>query len=143
MKKLHWYGWVAIVGFLALVVEVYAFGGLLQQPDVGPAVAVQARKGAPVMHTYLVAGRHVLQWTPFMRGSARDLAGAVWGDAYAPIRETPSLAVYLLDHKANGAVHDIVHPLYWLAPLLLLAALIGWMFRPRPVSLIRNDSGNR
>ncbi|GAB3027273.1 MULTISPECIES: hypothetical protein [Oleiagrimonas] len=140
MKKIRWYAWAAMLGVAMLLVEVYAHAGLRAQPVVGAAVASQARLQAPLRHTYLVAGAHALQWTPFMRDPAMRLAESVWGDAFVPIREHPELALYELGDASHGVVHALLAPMYWGAPLFLLLAAIGYALRPRRVHVM--GSGN-
>lgn len=46
------------------------------------------------------------------------------------------MALHLLDSAAHGVVHALMGLVYWAPPILLMLALIGWLFRPRQVSLI-------
>ncbi|KGI77197.1 hypothetical protein [Oleiagrimonas soli] len=141
MKKIRWYGWAAMLGVTMLLVDVYAHAGLLEEPVVGVAISRQARLESPLMHTYLVAGRHALRWTPFMRASSRRLAAAAWGDAFASIREHPERALYVLDNESRGVVRGVLAPMYWGAPLFLLIALIGFALRPRAIHTLGAHPG--
>lgn len=141
MKRLRWHVWATVLGCIALLSELYAFAGLQRHPRILSAVDAQAILEAPLMHTYIVGGRYLLQATPFMRDASAGLADRAWSDAYAAIRANPMLAADLLQARAHGVVHAVLQLCYWGAPALLLIALAGWTFRPRRVSLIRNDSG--
>jgi len=134
--KLRWYGWLTVLAVLALLVNFYAYAGLRRAAGAGDAVAAQARAESPLTHTYIVLGGHLLHYTPFMDGLADGLASSTWGDAYAPIRHNPGVALHLLDSEARGVVHALMGLVYWAPPILLLLALVGWLFRPRQVSLI-------
>jgi hypothetical protein len=133
--KLRWYGWLTVLAVLALLVNFYAFAGLRRVAGVGVAVAAQARAESPLTHTYIVLGGHILHYTPFMRGVADDLASSTWAQAYVSIRRNPGVALHLLDSASNGVVHALMGLVYWAPPILLMLALIGWLFRPRQVSL--------
>lgn len=137
MKRSRWYRLATLVGALLLLLDVLAFGGVMSRADVGPSLRQQARLQAPMMHTYGVLGMALIdKAAPWLKPAATALADAAWGDAYGAIEKSPELATDLLWSQSRGVVRALLRLSSWGAPLLLLAALLGWWRQPKPVHIV-------
>lgn len=136
MKRVRWYVWLAVAAFAMLTIDVMAFGGATLIPDVGKPAAKQARNEQPLTHTYMAIGRGLVEAAPALRGPALGLAEAVWKDAIPVMREQPRTAAARMFDSGRGVLYDLVRLSFWGGPLGLLVALVGWVRRPRQVSLM-------
>lgn len=133
--KMRAYVLAGVLGLVCLVFDVVAFGGA---GSAQPAVAVQARNESPIAQTYIVLGRHLFRALPSTRDPAEAVAAACFGDAYPAIHDDPEVALHNLFAKSHGALASLAGISYWGAPVLLLASILLYWFRPRPVHLIRS-----
>jgi hypothetical protein len=53
MRKVLWNSWIVLGGGHALVLNLFAFGGLFPHPQISVAVTTKARLESPVLHVLM------------------------------------------------------------------------------------------
>jgi hypothetical protein len=134
--KVRMYAVAGVLGIACLVFDVMALGAA---GKAHPAVEAQARLESPLAQTYIVLGRYLLGGLGFLQGPADALADASFTAAYPAVAAQPELALDSLYAQARGVTAGVARAAYWGAPILLLAFIVLFTFRPRTVHLIRNS----
>jgi len=126
---------VLFVLFVAcLAFDAWVYGSLARAPAVGQALDAAARANAPLLHTYIVIGRPIVD----LVGSAvgQRVADAAYRDAYPAMIALPAVADSLLFGRSLGPLRGIFLVLYWASPILLVLALLTWIFRSQNTHLM-------
>ena len=124
---------VAAVIFVLLLCDQWlVWGGLGRAPQVGPVVLEAADRDIGLASVHVLVG----QW--LVRGagldeSAIDVATARFADVIPGMLANPDAAL----ETATKQMPLGVQLGYYGAPIMLLAALVLWWLRPRPVHLVR------
>jgi hypothetical protein len=136
--RFRFYALLGILFLFCLIVDLLTFGGLARESGVGTAIAQSARAEAPLMHTYVVLGRPIAAAMPALNTAGQSIADAAFGDAYSQIAATPDAAVDLLFSASLGPLRALLVLCYWGAPVLLVLAILAWIFRTRRTHLIKS-----
>ena len=77
--RFRFYALFGILFLFCLIVDLLTFGGLACEPVTGTAIARSARAEAPLMHSYIVAGRPIATAIPALNTAGQSIADAAFG----------------------------------------------------------------
>lgn len=129
-QRLHLF--VTALFVLSLGWNLWIWGGIARHRELGPVIDKAARNEVSLGSLYLHSGAALLDVSGLAPQAAAS-AEASFGPALDSVRRSPVVAMenLQLDQPA------LVRASYYGAPLLLLATLLAWWFRPREVHLSR------
>jgi hypothetical protein len=118
---------------LTLLYDFVVWGALPLLPDVGPSIVASARREAPLATTYIAIGSRIDAIFPALQAFGAKRLGDAFGEGFERIRGDSTVAMDLIFNTTWNAEQRWLRTLYWAAPVFLLASLILWVRRPRPV----------
>ena len=129
---------VALILFVVcFLYDVVVWGSVPALPKVGPLVAESAEREAPLATAYIAIGGAVTSAVPPLRTLGTSLLTDAWSEGFERIRDDPTVAMDLIFHSHWNASNGWLRMMYWATPVLLLATLIFWLRRPKPVQALR------
>ena len=114
--------------------NAWMYASLVREPAIGPALDGAARANAPLLHTYIVIGRPLVDAVGSSAGEY--VADAAYHDAYPAMTALPAAADSLLFSRSLGPLRRTFLVLYWAPPVLLVLGLLAWLFRSRNTHLM-------
>lgn len=119
---------------LCLAFDAWLYGSLALEPEVGPVLVSAARTNAPLLHTYIVIGRPVVE--RIGAGGGQRVADMAFHDAYPAMKAQPAVADGELFSRSHGPLRGILFVLFWATPALLALGLAAWVLRSRSTHLM-------
>lgn len=127
-KLLHWI--VIALFVLTLAVNLVAWGGLAEHPELGSGVVRSAQREGPLATAYIFGGMALSNLG--MREFNRDFADRRFGDLYPRLKGNTEAAMDIIDNERSTAM-ALAH--YGTPVLLLLAIVLSWL-RPEPIHMV-------
>jgi len=128
---------IHVILLLALLASVFlnllVHGGLARLPE-GKVFVESAKRESPVALAYMTLGEWLVS-IPGLAAIGEQLAQAVYGPAFAAVKQSPSAASDIIELGDFGRAHALARANYWATPLLFVAWLIAFLLRPREVHL--------
>jgi len=119
--------------FVSAFLNLLVHGGLTRLPE-GKVFVDSAKRESPVALVYMTLGAWLVS-IPGLAGTSEQLAQAVYGPAFASVKDSPSAASDMIENGDFGQAHALARANYWATPLLFVAWLIAFWLRPREVHL--------
>lgn len=133
LKRLrHWI--VLILFILSFLYNAVVWGGLLRLPGMGAPALDSAQREAPLVLLYMRSGEWLAGQGLFV-GSGERLASSTFGAAEQRVLENPRAAMDILTGRSISGSHGWLKFNHWLAPVLLLLALILFVRRPKSLHM--------
>jgi hypothetical protein len=121
---------------LTLFLDVVFWGAVPDLPDVGPLIARSAHTEAILASTYMALGGYLDSAVTAFGNLGASVMTSALSDGFARIIDDPNLAMDVILTSTFNSTHRWVKLLYWAAPILFVAFLVLWLFRPKAVKLI-------
>jgi hypothetical protein len=121
-------GFIWVVAFWLLTVDLYTWGGLALTPSIGKQLREQASAQSPIAATYLFLGRHAVH-AAGLDDRARTRVAQRYPQEVAEI-DGPHETVLLRFLSAQSGTDRLA---YYGAPLLLVLSLVLHVRRQKPI----------
>lgn len=132
-RQLHWL--LLGAALLCFAFEAVVWASAAQLPGTGVHLFRSAKREAPLVYAYMLAGRPMTAVAP-LRDFGEGYALQVFLPLADQIQRTPELAMDLAFAKPSGPRHSTLK-MFHHAPLVLLVAwLIAYAMRPKAVHML-------
>jgi hypothetical protein len=121
---------------LTLLLDLVFWGAVPDLPDVGPLIDRSASAEAILASTYIALGGFLDSAVSSLHDLGASVMTSALSDGFARIIEDPNLAMDMILSSTFNSTHRWVKVLYWAPPILFVAFLVLWVFRPKTVKLI-------